>query len=106
MNDMMAGGTSMSKTEYEDYNLIEEMTLNNYQSSNKRGQPKRVGGKFDADTFTPLIVKVDGMTQRLDRYGSYDHVSVNSQVGNLFAPPSIEHVAYVNNFQPRLNHDP
>jgi len=33
-------------------------------------------------------------------------VSENCQVGNPFAPPQVEHVAYVNNFQPRPNHDP
>jgi len=31
MIDAAAGGTLMSKTEEEAYNLIEEMALNNYQ---------------------------------------------------------------------------
>jgi len=43
MIDAAASGTLMSKTEDEAYNLIEEMSLNNYQWSNERGQPKRVG---------------------------------------------------------------
>jgi len=32
----------------------EEMALNNYQWSSERGQPKRVGGKYDIDTLTLL----------------------------------------------------
>ena len=67
MIDVTASGTLMSKMEDEAYNLIEDMTLNNYQWSNKRGQPKRVGGKFDVDTLTLLISKMDVTTQRLDR---------------------------------------
>ena len=42
MIDAAVGGTLMSKTEYEAYNLIEEMALNNYLWSNERVQPKRV----------------------------------------------------------------
>jgi len=30
----------------------------------------------------------------------------NCRVGNPFSPSPSEHVAYVNNFQPRVNHDP
>jgi len=35
--DVAAGGTLMKKTEDEAYKLIEEMTLNNFQWSNKKG---------------------------------------------------------------------
>jgi len=35
MNDAAAGGTLLSKTEEEAYNLIEEMALNSYQWSNE-----------------------------------------------------------------------
>ena len=41
-----------------------------------------------------------------DRCGALDHVTENCQVGNPFAPSHVEHVAYVNNFQPRPNNDP
>ena len=99
------------------------MPLNNYRWSNERGQPKRVGGKYDVDALTLLTAKMDAMTQKLnklndnavnscapsplcDRCGALDHVTENCQVGNPFAPPHVEHAAYVNNFQPRPNHDP
>jgi len=42
MIDAAAGGTLMSKTEGQAYNLIEEMTLNHHQWSNECGQPKSV----------------------------------------------------------------
>jgi len=123
MIDTVARDTLMSKTEDEAYNLIEEMTLNNYQWSNERGQPKGVRSKFDVDALTLLTVKMDAMTQKLDRLnvnvvnscapsltcdrcGSHHHVTENCQVGNPFAPSPTKHVAYVNNFQPRSNHNP
>ena len=56
MIDAAAGGMLMSKTEKKAYNLIEEMALNNYQWSNERGQPKRVGGKYDIDALTLLPI--------------------------------------------------
>ena len=40
--------------------------LNNYQWSNKRGQPKGVGGTLEVHALTLLTVKVDAVTQRLD----------------------------------------
>jgi len=65
MIDATAGGTLMSKTEDEAYNLIKEMTLNHYQWSNEHGQPKKIGGKFDVDALTLLSAKMNVMTQRL-----------------------------------------
>jgi len=60
--DVVVGGTLMNKTEDEDYNLINEMTLNNFESSTEKGQPKRVGGKLEVDALTLLSGKVDVMT--------------------------------------------
>jgi len=123
MIDAAAGGTLMIKTKEEAFNLIEEMALNNYQWSNEHDQPKRVGGKFDVNGLTLLTTKMDVMTQKVDRLNvnavnscapspscdrcdSLDHVTENCQVGNPWAPSLVEHVAYVNNIQPRPNHDP
>ena len=61
--DVMAGGTLMSKTEDKAYNLIEEMSLNNFQWSTERTQPKRVGGKHGANAISSLSTKVDAVTQ-------------------------------------------
>ena len=118
--DAAARGTLMNKTEDEAYNLIEEMSLNNFQWSTEQGQPKRVGGKHEVDVFTLLSAKVDAMTQRLDRmnvnamnssapspceiYGSIEHVTLNCQVGSPFSqdPSKVNHVQ---NFNPRpANH--
>jgi len=60
----VAGGTLMSKTEDEAYNLNEEMALNKFQWSIERSQPKRVRGKLEVDALTLLSAKVDVMTQR------------------------------------------
>ena len=123
INEVVVGGSSMRKTEDEAYNLIEEMALIKYQWSNKRGQHKRVGGTFDVNALTSLAVKMDYMNQRVDRLninmvngrafsptsdncGSFDYVALSCQVGSPFAPSFSEQVAYINNFQPRPNHDP
>ena len=119
--DAAVGGTLMSKTEDEAYNLIEDMALNNFQWSTEKGQPKRVGGKLEVDALTLLSAKVDAMTQRLDRMnvnavnfsapppceicGSVDHLTLSCQVRSPFAQDANE-VNYVNNFNPRLTSDP
>lgn len=97
-----AGGTLMNKTKDETYYLIEAITLNNFQLSNERGQPKQVEGKLEIDALTLRYAKVDAMTQRLERLnvnvvnsstplplyeicGSIDHLTNNYQVGSPFA---------------------
>ena len=90
------GEILMNKTDDEAYNLIEEMVLNNFQRSTKRGQPKRVRGKLEVVALTLLSAKVNAMTQRLDCinvnavnssahppceiYDSIEHVTLNCQV--------------------------
>ena len=61
--DATAGSTLMNTTEDEAYHWIEEMTLNHYQWSNERNQPKRVGDKLEFDALTLLSDKVDVTTQ-------------------------------------------
>jgi len=41
--------------------------LNNFQWSNERAQPKRVGGKYELDAITLLTAKMDAVTQKLDK---------------------------------------
>ena len=79
MIDAAVGGTLMNKTEDEAYDMIEEMTLNNFQWSIERRQPKQVEGKLEVDALTLLSAKFDAMTQRLD------HMNVNAV--NSTAPP-------------------
>jgi len=44
----------------------EDMTLNNFQWSSKRAQPRRVGGKMELDTISILSSKVDAISQKLE----------------------------------------
>ena len=64
MIDVVAGRTLMNKTEEKAYNLIKKMMLNNYQCSNERTPSKKARGKFDIDTLTLLMAKMDAMTQK------------------------------------------
>jgi len=111
----------MRKTKDEAYNLIEEMTLNNFQWSTYRTQPKQVGGKLGVDVITLLSAKVDVMTQRLNQMninvvnsstpspdeicGSIEHITLNCQVGGPFFKDPNE-VHYVQNFNLRPTNDP
>jgi len=53
----------MSMTEDEAYNLIEEMSLNNFQWSSELAQPRRVGSKLEVDAFIYFLL-VYVMTKR------------------------------------------
>ena len=64
--DAAVRGTLMNKIEDEAYNLIEEMTLNNFQWFTEQGQPKWVRGKLEVDALPLLSAKIDAMTQILD----------------------------------------
>jgi len=92
MIDAAAGGTLMSKTKEEVYNLIEEMALNNYQWLSERGQPKRVGGKYEINALTLLTAKMDAMTQKLDKLNVH---AVNSCAPSPLCDKcgSLEHVS-------------
>jgi len=121
--DAAAGGTFMNKTEDEAYNLIEEIALNNYQWSNQRSQPKRVGGKLELNSISMRSTKVDAMSQKLERLnvnsiststyslsceicGSVYQLTVNCQVRNPFTQDASDSVNYVNNFNPKPTNDP
>jgi len=41
------------------------MKLNNYQWSNERSQPQRVGGKLELDAISILSAKVNAMSLRM-----------------------------------------
>jgi len=60
--DEPGGGTLMNKTEDKAYNLIEEIALNNYQWSNERIRPERVGDKLELDAISMFFTKVDAMS--------------------------------------------
>ena len=62
--DAVLGGKLKNKIEDKAYNLIEEMTLNNFQWSSERTQPKQVGVKLELDAISMLSPKVDAMSQK------------------------------------------
>ena len=113
--DAVAESTLMNKTEDKAYNLIKEMGLNNYQWSNERSQPKRIGGKLELDDISMLSAKVHAISKRLEQmnvnpissstpsssgeiYGSIDHLTMNCEVNSPIAIDVSEPINYVNNF--------
>jgi len=94
MINVVTGKTWMNKIEDKAFNLIEEMTLINYEWSSERTPSKKAGGKFDVDALTLLTIKMDAMTRRLghlnlilvsvcapsrpcDSHGSFGHMTLN-----------------------------
>ena len=87
----------MSKAEDEAYNLIKEMTLNNFQWSAERAKPRRVGGKLEVDVFNLLSAKVDAITKRLNQ------LNVNAVNSSAPSPceicSSIEHISKLSSWE-------
>jgi len=78
--DAIVGGTLINNTKDNAYNLIEEISLNNYQWLNEGSQTKRVGGKLELDAISMLSATVDAMSQKLER------LNVNSISSSIFSP--------------------
>ncbi|XP_038978816.1 uncharacterized protein LOC120109139 [Phoenix dactylifera] len=73
--DAAAGGTLMSKSTEEAYELLEEMASNNYQWSNERGMPKKVPGMYDVDGINMLNAKVDSLVKIFGKLGNVNSIS-------------------------------
>ncbi|XP_038976409.1 uncharacterized protein LOC113461320 [Phoenix dactylifera] len=73
--DAAAGGTLMSKSTEEAYELLEEMASNNYQWSNERCMPKKVPGMYDVDGINMLNAKVDSLVKMFGKLGNVNSVS-------------------------------
>ncbi|XP_062118921.1 mediator of RNA polymerase II transcription subunit 15-like [Humulus lupulus] len=65
--DVTAGGSFMSNSANEAYELLEEMAMNNYQWATKRGQPKKVAGMMELDVISMLIAQVAALTKQLQK---------------------------------------
>ena len=121
--DVAAGGTLINEIEDEAYNLIEEMTLNNFQWSSEKTQPKWVGGKMELDAISMLSSKVNAMSQKLERLnvnsvssstpspscdicGLVEHLIVYCHVGSPFTEDVSDQVNYVRNYHPRPTNNP
>ena len=63
--DALDGGTLMSKSANEAYQLLENMALNNFQWSSERVRHKRPSGVHELDVFDNLKVQVSLLTKQL-----------------------------------------
>ena len=62
--DVAAGGSLMSRSQNEAYNLIEEMALNQIQYSTERGGP-RASGRLETDMITRMAAQMDALQRQL-----------------------------------------
>lgn len=58
------------------YELLKEMTFNNYQLSNKRGMSKKVPCMYDVDGINILNAKVDSLVKMLGKLGNMNSISI------------------------------
>ena len=63
--DASVGGALMSKIANEAYQLLEDMTLNNFQWPNERATPKKLSGVHELDVFNNLVVQLSLLTNPL-----------------------------------------
>ncbi|XP_038976653.1 uncharacterized protein LOC120107448 [Phoenix dactylifera] len=73
--DAAAGGTLISKSTEEAYELLEEIVSNNYQWSSERGMPKKVPGMYDVDGINMLNAKVDSLVKMFGKLGNVNSIS-------------------------------
>ena len=113
--DAAAGGSLMSRSQNEAYNLIDEMALNQQQYSNERSTP-RVAGRFETDFMTKVSAQMDSLQQQLSKLnvsavtqsspcsmsGGTDHLSINCQMGSS-SEGDMEQANALNNFRPQNN---
>ncbi|PKU67548.1 hypothetical protein MA16_Dca023279 [Dendrobium catenatum] len=66
---MSSSGSLMSKPFDEVYALIEEMTLNNFQWSSKKVNPKKVASVHELDDLSILATQLVSISKKLDNMG-------------------------------------
>ena len=105
MIDVVAGGALMSKKHDETYELLEEMTSNNYQLSMTLGKiyAKKVIGVHEIDDVTALSAQVATLFKQL---GSLNVVLFKRQVKHVSCVKEITLVLIVKLLAPLLPHFP
>lgn len=59
----IAGSTFMSKTQFETYELLNEMVMNKYQWPNEKVMPKKAARIYEIDAIIPLTTQVASLTK-------------------------------------------
>lgn len=120
--DVAADGVILNETYQEAYNLIEEMSLNNYQWSKEQATLvlKNILGKLEVVSLTLFSAKVNVMSNRLEKLnvnliaassssnptceicGVIDHIGLDCKVDSPFAQDiASEKVHALGSFSPR-----
>ena len=63
--DSLARGALMSKSANEEYQLLEDMALNNFQWPSEREIPNKSSGVHELDVLNNLVVQVSFLTKQL-----------------------------------------
>ena len=67
----------MGKSTDDAYELLEEMTSNNYQWSIERGMPKKASSMYEVDGINMLNAKVDNLIKMFGKLGNVNAVYSN-----------------------------
>ena len=109
----------MNKSENEEYQLLEDMDLNNFQWPSERAKPKKLSGVQELDVFNNLAIQVLCLTKQLqytqlqnaqamenviqgptpscDFYNG-PHSNTECQIGNPCGQMSVEQDQYLTKF--------
>ena len=79
MVNACTGGTLMSKTEDEAYNLLEELANDECQWSGERRLVRKQAGKHEVDAITLLTAQVASLTKQLQSSQLGVHVTQTPQ---------------------------
>ncbi|XP_073031282.1 uncharacterized protein [Primulina eburnea] len=95
--DAAAGGTVFSKTPYEAYELLEQMTINSYQWPSERSGSKKPAGVYAVDPITSLTAQVSALTAQIAAMNKPGQSTSEVALVTAEEEPVMEEAQYINN---------
>lgn len=111
--DAASGGSLMSKSKDQSFELLDEMAQNNYQWPSERIAPKKAAGIYEVDALTNLTAQVASLSKQLQSmqpsvhaiqassYAICDYCQgthANEEYHIYLSQTSAEHANYVDNY--------
>ncbi|XP_073035192.1 uncharacterized protein [Primulina eburnea] len=95
--DSAIGGTIVSKTPDEAYELLEQMTINNYQWPSKRSGSRKPAGVYAVDPITSLTAQVSALTAQIAAMNKPGQSMSDVALVTPEEEPVVEEAQYINN---------
>ncbi|XP_073063971.1 uncharacterized protein [Primulina eburnea] len=95
--DAAAGGTIFSKTPDEAYDLLEQMTINNYQYPSERSGSRKPAGVYVVDPIASLTAQVSALTTQIATMNKACQATSEVALVTAEEEPVVEEAQYINN---------